>query len=77
MNFVDRTVRIASRALLSFPIVAVIVSPLASSGDATHQVDHRYLVLGYARDRAGQPVPREAQERQEIFELTLSEYLKR
>lgn len=31
---------------------------LASPGEATHEVDHRYLVLGYARDGAGRPLPR-------------------
>lgn len=31
---------------------------IASTAEATHEVDHRYLVLGYVRDGAGQPVPR-------------------
>jgi len=31
---------------------------LASPGEATHEVDHRYLVLGYVRDGAGRPLPR-------------------
>jgi hypothetical protein len=30
----------------------------ASSMEATHEVDHRYLVLGYVRDSAGRPTPR-------------------
>lgn len=38
-----------------FVVVALL---LASSGEATHEVDHRYLVLGYVRDGAGRPISR-------------------
>ena len=35
---------------------AVALLALASAAGATHEVDHRYVVLGYVRDGAGRPV---------------------
>ncbi len=32
--------------------------PKARPAEAAHAVDHRYVVLGYVRDREGRPVPR-------------------
>jgi hypothetical protein len=39
-------------------LFVVTVLLLTSSVEATHEVDHRYVVLGNVRDRTGQPVAR-------------------
>ncbi len=39
-------------------LVAVVLVALAGSAEATHRVDHRYVVLGYVRDAMGRPMPR-------------------
>lgn len=36
---------------------AAVVLP-GTPAEATHEVDHRYLMLGYVRDGAGRPIPR-------------------
>ena len=43
------------RAATSLFMLTILHIPLA---EATHEVDHRYLVLGYVRDGAGRPIPR-------------------
>lgn len=46
--------RVAAAALVG---PAVMLGPMsASTADAIHAVDHRYVILGYIRDPAGHPV---------------------
>lgn len=47
-----------SRQWLALSCFVVAALLFASSMEATHEVDHRYLVLGYVRDSAGRPMPR-------------------
>ena len=45
---------VAGCRLGSVVLVATLLVPTA---EATHQMDHRYLVLGYIHDGAGRPLP--------------------
>lgn len=38
--------------------LAAVFLSLGALAEATHRVDHRYVVLGYVRDAMGRPVPR-------------------
>lgn len=42
-----------SCGLAAVGVFALAALLFASIVEATHEVDHRYLVLGYVRDRAG------------------------
>jgi hypothetical protein len=55
---------VTGAATVPFPPAAVRVGlaglaalALAASAEATHEVDHRYIVLGYVRDGAGRLAP--------------------
>lgn len=43
------------RARRLFGLAAVALVAFGGSAEATHEVDHRYVVLGYVRDGAGRP----------------------
>lgn len=44
------------RGWVASGVVPVVTLLLAAVVDATHDVDHRYVVLGYVRDEQGRPV---------------------
>lgn len=52
-----RAVTCAVRAAVGAAAVALTLS-VAIPVEATHEVDHRYVVLGYVRDAAGRPLAR-------------------
>lgn len=43
---------------LAAAAAAALALSLATPVEATHEVDHRYVVLGYVRDAAGRPLVR-------------------
>ncbi len=52
--------RVTGRRVLWSPVACILLTALAVTrpADAAHAMDHRYVVLGYVRDREGRPVPR-------------------